>query len=74
MVRPIDIYHSDIKMRYRKFKFFFCFLKFFFKIRKIFENEMLVRSKFFSQFVEKIENLELSLSKHNKMQKLDLKC
>ena len=29
---------------------------------------MLVRSKFFSQFVEKIEKLELSLSKqHNKM-------
>ena len=32
---------------------------------------MLVRSKFFSQFVEKIEKLELSLSKqHNKMLKI----
>ena len=32
---------------------------------------MLVRSKFFSQFVEKIEKLKLSLSKqHNKMQKV----
>ena len=32
---------------------------------------MLVRSKFFSQFVEKIEKLKLSLSKqHNKMLKI----
>ena len=32
---------------------------------------MFVRSKFFSQFVEKIEKLELSLSKqHNKMLKI----
>ena len=32
---------------------------------------MLVRSKLFSQFVEKIEKLELSLSKqHNKMLKI----
>ena len=34
-----------------------------------------MRSKFFPQFVEKIEKLKLSFSKqHKNMKKLDLKC
>ena len=62
-----DIYHSDIKNALLQIKIFFAYEKLFFKIRNIFYDEMLVRSKFSSQFVEKIEKFELSLSKqHNK--------
>ena len=58
-------------MRYCKLKFCFAYQNFFFKIRESFCNKMLVRSKFFRQFVEKIEKLKLSLTKqHNKMLKI----
>ena len=58
-------------MRYCKLNCFFAYSKLFFKIRKIFNDKMLVRSKFFSQFVETIEKFKLSLSKqHNKMLKM----
>ena len=58
-------------MRYSKFKNFFCLLQIFFKIREILRDEMLARSKFFPQFIEKIEKLKLSLSKQqNEMLKI----
>ena len=51
----------------------YCKLKNFFAYRKIFYDKMLVRSKFFSQFVEKIVKFKLSLSKqHNKMLKIEI--
>ena len=41
-----DIYHSDIKNALLQIKIFFAYEKLFFKIRNIFYDEMLVRSKF----------------------------
>ena len=51
------------KMPYCKKNFFLLTKNYFFKIRKIVLDKMLVRSKFFPQCVEKIEKLKLSLSK-----------
>ena len=41
----------------------FAVIIFFFKIRKIFQDEMLVRSKNFPRLIEKIEEIKPSLSK-----------
>ena len=58
-------------MRYCKLKIFFAYKKLFFEIRIILKKKCFMRSKFFPQFVEKIEKLKLSLSKqHNKMLKM----
>ena len=53
-------------MRYCKFKIFFCLLKIFFQNSQNLLGRNALRSNFFSQFVEKIEKLELSLSKQLK--------
>ena len=61
--RGTDIYHSDIKnalvLRYCKLKIFFAYKKLFFKIHKIFYDEMLARLQIFLQFVEKMVKLKL---------------
>ena len=69
-----DFYHSEIKNALLQvFETCFASYKLFFKIRKILQDEMLVRSKFFLQFVKKIEKLKLNLLKphiaYNKMLK-----
>ena len=66
---------TDIKnglvLRYCKLKIFSLTENYFSKIAKFFIDKMLVRSKFFLQFVEKMEKIKLSLSKqHNKMLKI----
>ena len=69
-----DIYHSDTKNALEptaNVTKIFCLLKTVFKCRKNFHDKLLVRSQFFSQFVEKIEKFILSLPKqHNKMLKM----
>ena len=58
-----DIYHSDIKNALLQIKkFFFYLLKFIFQNSQNFGRQMVVRSKIFPQFVEKIEKLKLNLS------------
>ena len=58
-------------MRYCKLNIFFCLLKIIFQNSEIFYDKMLVRSNFFSHFVEKIENFKLRLSKqHNEILKM----
>ena len=57
-------------MRECKFKKLFCLQNIIFQNSQNFLRQILVRSKFFPQFVEKMEKLNLSLSKHlNKMLK-----
>ena len=52
-------------------KIFFCLQKIIFQNSQNVDDKMLVRSEFFSQFVEKIEKFKVSLSKqHNKLLKM----
>ena len=65
-----DIHHSDVKNALVQIFIFFA-LEYFFQNLPNFSDEMLVRSKNFLQFVEKIEEIKPSFSKqHNKMLKL----
>ena len=62
--RPTDVYHSDIKnafvLRYLKVKFFLRTKNHFSNFAKFLKTKMLVRLKFFLQFVEKMKKLKLS--------------
>ena len=69
--RDTDIHHSDINNALVQIIKFFACSKLFLRICKIFYDETFATSKFFPQFVEKIEKLKLTLSKQtNKMLKI----